>query len=104
MTSRESPFRRLLVAGLALAAVCGLTALGAGSASADDKPIKICAIDDHSGDFALIVKPKTLGYQTAIKEINDKGGVLGRKLELVFYDGQSDVKRHQELTEKCILD
>ena len=61
-------------------------------------------IDDHSGDFALIVKPKTLGYETAIAEINAAGGVLGRQLEMVFYDGQSDVKRHQELAQKCILD
>jgi branched-chain amino acid transport system substrate-binding protein len=73
------------------------------SAVAED-PIKICVIDDHSGDFALPVKPKTLGYETAIKEINDAGGVLGRQLEMVFYDGQSDVKRHQELTQKCVLD
>ncbi len=105
MHERPLSFRRWLGAGVALGIAAGLALAGTGQArAADDGPIKICAIDDHSGDFALIVKPKTLGYQTAIKEINDKGGVLGRKLELVFYDGQSDVKRHQELTEKCILD
>ena len=85
---------------LTLAAV----ALFTNTDAAAEDPIKICVIDDHSGDFALIVKPKTLGYETAIKEINDAGGVLGRQLEMVFYDGQSDVKRHQELAQKCILD
>jgi urea ABC transporter substrate-binding protein len=85
---------------LALAAV----ALFSHTSAIAEDPIKICVIDDHSGDFALPVKPKTLGYETAIKEINDAGGVLGRQLEMVFYDGQSDVKRHQELTQKCVLD
>ena len=88
------------VVPLTLAAV----ALFSNTDVAAEDPIKICVIDDHSGDFALIVAPKTLGYETAIKEINDAGGVLGRQLEMVFYDGQSDVKRHQELTQKCILD
>ena len=88
------------VVPLTLAAV----ALFTNTDAAAEDPIKICVIDDHSGDFALIVKPKTLGYETAIKEINDAGGVLGRQLEMVFYDGQSDVKRHQELAQKCILD
>lgn len=101
--SRAIGFRpswKWAVVPLALAAV-GL--VQATDAAAED-PIKICVIDDHSGDFALIVKPKTLGYETAIAEINDAGGVLGRQLEMVFYDGQSDVKRHQELAQKCILD
>ncbi len=101
--SRAIGFRpswKWAVVPLALAAV-GL--FQATDAAAED-PIKICVIDDHSGDFALIVKPKTLGYETAIAEINDAGGVLGRQLEMVFYDGQSDVKRHQELAQKCILD
>ncbi len=101
--SRAIGFRptwKWAVVPLALAAV-GL--FSTTDAAAED-PIKICVIDDHSGDFALIVKPKTLGYETAIKEINDAGGVLGRQLEMVFYDGQSDVKRHQELAQKCVLD
>ncbi len=101
--SRATGFRpswKWAVVPLALAAA-GL--FSTTDAAAED-PIKICVIDDHSGDFALIVKPKTLGYETAIAEINAAGGVLGRQLEMVFYDGQSDVKRHQELAQKCILD
>ena len=66
--------------------------------------IKICQIDDLSGDFAVYGRPKHLGPQLAVKEINAAGGVLGKKLQIVFYDGQSDVKRYQELTQKCILD
>jgi urea transport system substrate-binding protein len=71
--------------------------------SAADDTIKICVIDDASGDFALAVVPKTQGAQLAVDEINAKGGVLGKKLELIRYDGQSDVKRHQEFAQRCVL-
>lgn len=90
--------------GRALFALAATTCFVSLPAIAEDGPIKLCIIDDHSGDLATIVKPKTLGYRLAIEEINKAGGVLGRQLEMVFYDGQSDVRRHQELTQKCILD
>lgn len=75
---------------------------GAQAYAADD--IVVCTIDDLSGDFSIMATPKTYGYQLAVKEINDAGGVLGRKVKLVTYDGQSDVKRYQELAQKCVFD
>lgn len=70
--------------------------------------IVVCTIDDLSGDFSIMATPKTYGYQLAVKEINDAGGVQlkdGKKLiRLVTYDGQSDIKRYQELAQKCIFD
>jgi urea ABC transporter substrate-binding protein len=103
MTSRKrnGMIRRGIAAAAAGAAFFAITM---NSGVAEDGSIKICVIDDNSGDFATVVKPKTLGYRLAIEEINRAGGVLGRKLEMVFYDGQSDVRRHQEMTQKCILD
>lgn len=94
---------RRLCAGLCLATTA--VALGAAlPAQADDGPIKICVIDDASGDFAPAVIPKTMGAALAVEQINAAGGVLGRELELIHYDGQSDVRRHQEFAQKCILD
>src|ERR1700722_20234557 len=89
------------VASLLLATTAFLIAMP--SVRAADT-IKICVIDDLSGDFAIYGRPKHLGPELAVKEINAAGGVLGKKLEIVFYDGQSDVKRNQELAEKCVLD
>lgn len=66
--------------------------------------IVICTVDDLSGDFSIMSTPKTYGYKLAVKEINDAGGVLGRKVRLVTYDGQSDVKRYQELAQKCVFE
>src|SRR5262249_33429937 len=58
--------------------------------------------------FSIMATPKTYGYQLAVKEINDAGGVTlkggKKKIKLVTYDGQSDVKRYQELAQKCIFD
>ena len=71
---------------------------------AQAKTIKICVIDDHSGDFALPNIPKTHGAQLAVEEINSNGGINGNKLELIHYDGQSNVKRYQEMAQKCVFD
>ena len=71
---------------------------------AQAKSIKICVIDDHSGDFALPNIPKTHGAQLAVEEINSSGGINGNRLELIHYDGQSNVKRYQELALKCVFD
>ena len=87
---------------LALALTAALGAVA--PAFAQEDPIKICVIDDASGDFAPAVIPKTFGAALAVDEINAAGGVLGRELELIKYDGQSDVRRHQEFAQKCILD
>ena len=74
------------------------------SVAAHAEDIVICTIDDLTGDFSIMATPKTYGYQLAVKEINDAGGINGKKIKLITYDGQSDVKRYQELSQKCIFD
>ena len=71
-------------------------------AVAAEEPIKIGLLEDNSGDFALPVIPKIHATQLAIKEINDKGGVLGRPLLLVHYDTQSDNTRFQQMARRLI--
>jgi urea ABC transporter substrate-binding protein len=101
MTSSGTWTRTVMVAAFFASASLGGVAVA--EAQTDD-PIKICVVDDASGDFALAVIPKTQGAQLAVDEINEAGGVLGRPLELIHYDGQSDVRRHQEFAQRCILD
>jgi branched-chain amino acid transport system substrate-binding protein len=90
----------------ALAAVAALIA-GPTAASAKDS-IVLCTIDDLSGDFSIMSTPKTYGYQLAVKEINDAGGIMvdgaKKQIKLITYDGQSDIKKYQELAQKCIFD
>lgn len=76
------------------------------SASAKDQ-IVLCTIDDLSRDFSIMSTPKTYGYKLAVKEINDAGGIqvdgAKKTIKLVSYDGQSDIKRYQELAQRCVF-
>ncbi len=74
-----------------------------GSIAGQD-PIKIGMLEDLSGDFSLCGTYKTHAMELAIKEINESGGLLGRKLELVAPDCQSDNQRYQEMARKLILE
>ena len=101
MRFRNMSWRPLAVLALGVAVATPFAVALPGEAAAE---IKICVIDDHSGDFALPNIPKTNGAQLAVDELNAAGGVNGEQIELIHYDGQSDVKRYQELANKCILD
>ena len=101
---------RLRLAHAAIAAVgLALVSILFAPAPAEAKDnIVVCTIDDLTGDFSIMATPKTYGYQLATKEVNDAGGIMvdGKKkmIKLITYDGQSDVKRYQELSQKCIFD
>ena len=60
-------------------------ALTAGAAIAQ-APLRIGAINPYSGPLALYGDELARGYQLAVDEKNAKGGVLGRKIELVRGD------------------
>ena len=102
MRNRHDWLGRRIGAATALALAC--VAVHPAPGHTQEGTIKICVIDDASGDFALPVILKTDGAKLAVAEINAKGGVLGKKLELIHYDGQSDVRRHQEFAQRCILE
>ena len=90
----------------AMVFACVVTLAAKPAAAQED--IVLCTIDDVSGDFSIMSTPKTYGYQLAVKEINDAGGVeMGgekHKIRLVAYDGQSDVARYQQLAQRCVFD
>ncbi|WJV61821.1 urea ABC transporter substrate-binding protein [Pectobacteriaceae bacterium C52] len=85
---------------LALASV--LVVGTAHMAVAADKPIKIGLLEDASGNFALPVIPKIHATELAVDEINAKGGILGRPIELIKYDTQSDNTRFQQMARRLI--
>lgn len=85
MTDRLSLTRRTLLAG---AAALGLvTAL---PASAEDGPIKIGLVAALSGQSAKSGEAITRGITLAMDKINAEGGVMGRPLELVSRDDESN--------------
>jgi len=96
---------RALVLVAALAAVAMATVpLGA-----QQPPIKIGEINSFSGIGAPFTGPYRSAVEMAVEEVNAKGGVLGRKIEVLFRDDKGQpaeaVKHAQELvaSEKVAL-
>ena len=80
MTSLRHLLRSLVLPGAAV-----LVALTAGPALAQDA-LRIGAINPYSGPLALYGDELARGYQLAVDERNAKGGLLGRKVELLRGD------------------
>jgi branched-chain amino acid transport system substrate-binding protein len=60
-------------------------ALGTPAAQAQQAPIKLGELNSYA-QWAAFTVPYRNGWQLAVEEINAKGGVLGRKLEIVSRD------------------
>ena len=70
--------------------------------AAAQPPIRIGASLSQTGLYAAIGQNQLRGNRLCVKHLNDKGGVLGRKLELVVYDDGSDPATAVRLYEKLI--
>ncbi|KTS37539.1 ethanolamine utilization protein EutN, partial [Methylobacterium radiotolerans] len=79
--------RRVVLQG-ALAILVGSLPFAQRAQAAD--PIKIGLVTALSGQSARAGEALTRGATIAIEEINAKGGVLGRPLELVRRDDESN--------------
>ena len=78
--------RNFLASGTAL---CGTLMMPRISMAADS--IKLGSILDTSGIFDAYGKPMDIGMRLAVDQINADGGLLGRKIEIIAYDTQSDM-------------
>lgn len=77
----------------ALALFAAATFGFAGSASAQQGPVKLGLIDIYSGGFAFIADTIRTGFQIAVDEANQAGGLNGRKFELVTADMGGQVEK-----------
>jgi branched-chain amino acid transport system substrate-binding protein len=71
------------------AGVAALTAVLAGTQASAQEPIKIGFGMSLTGGLAPNGKSSLLGMKIWEEDINAKGGLLGRKVKLVYYDDQS---------------
>jgi branched-chain amino acid transport system substrate-binding protein len=65
-------------------------ALGVSTQAFAEEPIKIGVVTPLSGTYAGIGRPVRWGLELAAHEINDAGGVSGRKLVLLFEDEEAN--------------
>jgi branched-chain amino acid transport system substrate-binding protein len=68
--------------------VIGVAALGIFGAAQAQAPVRIGMITDRVGPAKPYAEPVALGAAFAVKELNSRGGILGRKIELLTEDDQ----------------
>jgi len=93
-----SMFTKAFIAGIMAVA----PSIAIVSVAAAQKPIRIGATLAQTGVYAVPGQNQLRGYKLCAKHVNDKGGVLGRKLELVVYDDGSDPATAVSLYERLI--
>ncbi len=64
--------------------------------------IVLGTITDLSGPLTLLGKQARFGMQMKVDEINEKGGILGRKIKLIVEDNAYDPKRSVLAMEKLV--
>lgn len=85
-----------LITGTAMA-VCALGALAA-------DPIKIGSVLSVTGPAAFLGDPELKTLQMYVEDLNKKGGLLGRQIELVHYDDGSDAGKANGFAKRLIDD
>lgn len=82
----------------------GVSAMLAGCSDDDSDAITIGDLSPRSGPNALYGTPMHSSAQMAVEEMNEDGGLLGREVELVDPDPQSDVDVYQDQARRLILE
>ena len=88
-----------LLLGSALLTACGS---GSGTTGAESGTINLGANLELSGQVSAYGSSAKDGMQLAVDEINQAGGVLGKKLNLIALDNQSDTTQSTTIAQKLI--
>ena len=106
--------RRMFLGATAAVAVAGTTACNAspqavpnnttdaGTAGGEGDTIRLGVNYELSGEVATYGLASVAGIEMAVKEINDAGGVDGKKIELITYDNKSDQAEATSLAERLM--
>lgn len=97
--------KKLLSAlGVALLAAAVLTGCGGGDkkSAGTGATIKIGANLEMTGNSASFGKSSLNGMKLAVKELNAKGGVLGKQLEIVVADNKSEAAEAANAVQKLV--
>jgi len=67
------------------------------------EPIKIGLSLGLTGKYSFMSNMNKMAYELWLQNINDRGGLLGRKVKLIIYDDQSEPIKAKKLYEDLIL-
>jgi branched-chain amino acid transport system substrate-binding protein len=87
-----------------LVGLCLLFSLGGSTVGLAQQPIRIGATTALSGESSIQGGYSREGYLLCQKHVNEQGGVLGRQIEFVIYDHESNGKTAASLYEKLIVE
>src|SRR5580700_7752767 len=90
--------RRTLLGGAMAIAALGTTSV----ARADEPPIKIGMSMPQTGGLAAGGKASLLGIEIWRDDVNARGGLLGRKVELIVYDDKSSASETPAIYAKLL--
>ena len=94
--------RRMLIALLLIALALPVFAAGGAEQAGETGPILIGAVYPLSGSMAPIGQNCKRGVDFAVEELNAKGGILGRPVEIVYGDSVGDPKTGMSEAERLI--
>jgi branched-chain amino acid transport system substrate-binding protein len=75
---------------LAAALIVSACAGGSGSQQASSGPIKIGLVASLTGNYAPLGKSDKAAAELLVKQVNDQGGIDGRKVQLLVQDDQTN--------------
>lgn len=99
---RKMKVSKLWVLALAAAAVAGAGSAFAQSQGVSKDEIRVGTIQDLSGPLAGFGKQARNGMQLAVDELNEQGGINGRKLKLYVEDSGYDPKKAVLAAQKLV--
>jgi branched-chain amino acid transport system substrate-binding protein len=67
-----------------------------------ETPVRIGLVDPITGVYAAIAQGEVVGAKFAAEELNKKGGIMGRPVELLIEDSANDVGTGVQKTRKLI--
>jgi branched-chain amino acid transport system substrate-binding protein len=71
-------------------------------AARGETPIKVGMVDPLTGVYSAVAQNEVAGVKLAVEQVNAKGGVLGRPIELLVEDSANDVGTGVQKTRKLI--
>jgi branched-chain amino acid transport system substrate-binding protein len=87
---------------LLLAAALAMSLAGLSHAWAEDEPIRIGVTVSLTGDYAAQGSEELKGIRMWAQDLNARGALLGRPVEIVYYDDKSDAATSEALYERLV--
>ncbi|HEY1459460.1 MAG TPA: ABC transporter substrate-binding protein [Casimicrobiaceae bacterium] len=94
--------RRTLLKSSAAVAAMQLAPSFVRNAYGQTQPLRIGMVDPLTGVYAAVAQNEVMGARLAVEQINAKGGILGRPIELLVEDSANDVGTGVQKARKLI--